>query len=65
MVALTIPPGLCQMGFTIPIWKSYLPKEPLPLVILAIVPGSPASRKLFRVRKPVVGSRDFSVHLPV
>lgn len=32
MAPLTIPAGLCQMGFTVPIWKSYLPKEPLPLV---------------------------------
>ena len=30
MALLTIPPGLCQMGCTVPIWKNYLPKEPLP-----------------------------------
>jgi hypothetical protein len=30
MAPLTVPPGLCQMGFTVPIWKRYLPKEQTP-----------------------------------
>jgi hypothetical protein len=39
MAKLTVPPGLCQMGFIVPIWKSYSPKVPPPLVISEIVPG--------------------------